>query len=258
MAKLQAVIGSLDDLDESLHDFYEKGDDGKFYLNVHGVDAMPAVRGLKQNKQELLAEKKELQEKLDALDVTPEELTKLRERAEAAGDEDVEKVREEYERKLEAVRTQAKKEVEGAKSEAEKAVQAARNYAIDAEIGRALNEAEGEPALLSHIMREKMDARIREGDRLAFDVVVLGEDGEPKIKDSNANPFTAVDLATELKGNPKYQGAFKSSGTTGSGSDPTNRGGGDTGGATKSFDRSDPRAWGEHAEGVAKGEAVAK
>lgn len=257
MAKLQAVLRSLDDLDESLHDFYDKGDDGRFYLNVHGVDEMPAVVGLKKNKNDLLAEKKELQEQLEAIGLSAEEAKELRERAEKAGDEDVEKVRAELQQQLEAVRTKAQQEVENAEAKAEKAMQAAKNYAIDAEVGRALNEAGGEPALLSHVMRDRLDARIREGDRLAFDVVVLGSDGQPKIKDSNSNPFTAVDLANELREDPKYQRAFEPSNKGGSGADPAGRGGGDRG-PTKTFDRSDPRAWGEHAEGIVKGEAAPK
>lgn len=46
MAKLKAVLDTLDGLDEALQPLYAEGEDGRFYLDAEGVDDLPSVRGL--------------------------------------------------------------------------------------------------------------------------------------------------------------------------------------------------------------------
>lgn len=260
MANLKAVLDSLDGVDESLHGFYKAGDDGKFVLNVTGIDQMPAVAGLKAKNTELLDEKKTVQEQLKAFgDVTPDDIAELRKKAEGKGSNtDAAKRVTELETQLEEVKKNAKAEVEKAQTEAASARDSYVNSFLDSEIVEALarKEVDGSPVLLKSVMRGRMTAKEVNGKLVP---VVLGEDGKTeRIKDSQGNPMTAVDLALELKEDPQYGRAFAPSGNSGSGADSNPTGGGGSGGAKTSFDRNDPLAWGQNAEGVAKGEAAAK
>lgn len=252
---LRAVVASLEDIPEAVREEYKEGDDGRFYLQVHGVDEMPAVRGLKQNKTDLLREKKELQEQLDAIGMTPEEIAELKERAESAGDEDVEAVRNELQGKIDSVQKKAKEEIEAAQRKADDAVAAAENYFIESTVNEALSEHEGNPKLLSHVLRDQIKAERVEGDngRMKFRAVVLGEDGQPRIKSSSGDPFTPSDLAAEFREKPDYAGAFKGTGNVGSGTEPTG-GGGPAG--SKKVSWGDDRAISENLEDIAAGKVA--
>ena len=224
---LPAVINKLEDVAEAFRSEYKQGEGGKYYLDVSGVDDMPAVSGLKKAKQDLLDEKKALKQKLDAYgDVTPEKIKELQEAAKGSGKEG-QKIQE-LEQKLEQQSKQAQLEIQQAKEEAAKATAAAETYFKRSEIQRAVKAAKGEPALLEHeIMKSLQVKRLENGE---FSLVVIGRDGQARIKDSQANPFTIDDLVNELKTNPTFGRAFDGLGKSGSGADP-NAGGGGSGGA---------------------------
>lgn len=57
---LQAILESLEGINEAFHPEYRKAEDGKFYLIVEGLED---VAGLKANNAKLLDEKRKLQEK---------------------------------------------------------------------------------------------------------------------------------------------------------------------------------------------------
>lgn len=222
---LPAVIDKLEDVAEGLRTEYKLGEGGKYYLDVSGVDDMPAVQGLKKAKQDLLDEKKTLQTKLTAYgDVTPEKLQELKDAAKGSGKEG-QRITE-LEQKLEQQSRQAQLEVQQAKDEAKKATGAAEMYFKRSEIQRAVKAAKGEPALLEHEMMKSLQVKQLENGEYAL--VVIGRDGQARIKDSQANPFSIDDLVTELKGNPTFGRAFDGLGKSGSGADP-NAGGGSGG-----------------------------
>lgn len=241
---LKAVIQSVDGLDEGLQGHYRKGDDGRFYLDVEGVDDMPAVVGLKTKAGELLAEKKALQEQLRAFgDVTPEGVVELREAAKKAGGERV----TELEAKLAQASQAAQQEIQKAKEAAEGEAAAARNYFRNAEAVRAITAHRGNPELLSHIVLQHID--VKKGENGAFESRVLGRDGQPRIKDSAGTSFTVDDLVAELKADSRYAGAFEK--RQGSDAPP---GGVAGGGGTRTIPRNDPLAFGQNLEAIAKGE----
>ncbi|HEX7048648.1 MAG TPA: hypothetical protein VF188_00430 [Longimicrobiales bacterium] len=251
MPELKAVLTSLDGVDETVKGFYTRADDGRYVLNVSGVDEMPAVVGLKRAKNELLDEKKQLQAKLEAFgDLTPEKVEELRKAAEGKGASADKKVQE-LEAKLAEVSKAAQLEIQKAKDEAEKARQAYHNSFIEGEIVKALAEVKGSPKLLTDVMKRAVQVKEQDG-KLA--VVVLGKDGQPRIKDSQGNPFGLVDLAMELREDPEYGRAFEPSGKTGSGA-PAD-GGSRRDGNVVTFDRNDPLAWGQYVDQVVKGEAT--
>lgn len=244
---LKAVLASLDGLAESLQAEYTKGDDGRFYLSVEGVDDMPAVVGLRQSKQTILDEKKQLEKKLEALGVsTPEEIEALRT---AAKQNNSDKVKE-LEGKLAQASENAQKEIAKAKELAEAEQAAARSYFEDGEITRAISAAKGVPELLSHVVRGHI--KTERSDDGKFALRVLGKDGQPRIKNSNADPFGLDDLVAELRQDPKYGRAFEAEGKGGSGALPSNGGGG----GGKTINAGDMDAFGANLEAIAKGDVT--
>jgi Skp family chaperone for outer membrane proteins len=244
---IKAVLASLDGLDESLHAHYEKGDDGRFYAVVEGVDEMPAVAGLRQAKQTILDEKKQLEKKIEALGVSdPSEIEELRNAAKANSGKQV----EELQAKLAQASENAQKEIAKAKEEAEAERQAARTYFKQGEVTRAISAAEGTPELLSHVVDQYID--VARGDDGKFSLRVLGKDGQPRIKDSQGNAFGLDDLVSELKQDPKYGRAFKPEGKSGSGATQTAGGGG----GGKTVRSGDMDAFGANLEAIAKGEVT--
>lgn len=252
---LKAVVGSLDGLPEAVQGEYTKGEDGRYYLAVEGVDDMPAVQGLRTKYREILDEKKQLAARFEALGVSsPEEIETLRA---AAKQNNSEKVKE-LEGKLSQASEAAQKEILRAQQEAEAERTAARAYFEDGEITRAISGAKGVPELLSHVVRQHIKTERGEDGR--FSLRVLGRDGQPRIKDSAGNAFGLDDLVAELKSDPKYGRAFEASEVAraggGSGA-PANNGGSGGSGARGTFDRNDPMAWSANLEGIVKGEVTA-
>lgn len=232
---LKAVLDSLDGVDEALGAYYAKNEgDGRFYLNVEGVEAMPAVSGLKSKNRELLDEVKSLKQLRDEYGMTPEEVAKLKERAESignGGDKALQKRIEELEAENAQIRENAKKEIATATETAEADQAAARKYFLDGEITRAITAAKGVPELLSHVVESQLE--VERGNDGAFKLRVLGRDGQPRIKDSQGNPFGLDDLVTELRQDARYGRAFEPDGRGGSGAQGSS--GGAAGAAVNPF-----------------------
>jgi hypothetical protein len=108
---LKAILEALDDVPEGVREVY-KNVDGKFVLDIEGIDQHPAVANLKsahERQKAATAEAKaaaaEARARLEGLpdDFTPETFAELRAKAEAAGnvkpDEQIAKVRETLEKK---------------------------------------------------------------------------------------------------------------------------------------------------------------
>jgi len=66
---LKAIIDSdeFGELEEGVKSLYAEGEDGKYMLDVEGVDDLPAVQGLKSGHQRSKQEKRELKKQLDAI-----------------------------------------------------------------------------------------------------------------------------------------------------------------------------------------------
>lgn len=57
---LKAKVATLDELPEGLRSEYKKGPDGNFYPDLDNVEALPAIAGLKQSRDDVLEEKRKL------------------------------------------------------------------------------------------------------------------------------------------------------------------------------------------------------
>lgn len=241
---IKAVLASLEGVDEALQAHYAKGEDGRFYAAVEGIEEMPAFAAQRSKAVELLDEKKKLQQRFEALGVsTPEEIAALKEAATKAGGKQV----EELQAKLAQASEAAQKEIAKAQEEAEAERTAARNYFKQGEVTRAISSAKGVPELLAHVVDQHLD--VQRADN-GFALRVLGKDGQPRVKNSAGDPFGLDDLVAELKQDPKYGRAFEPDGKGGSGAPPVNGGGG----GGKTVRAGDIESFGANLEAIAKGE----
>ncbi len=242
---IKAVLGSLDGVDEALRAHYAKGEDGRFYAAVEGIEEMPAFAAQRAKAVELLDEKKKLQQKFEALGIsTPEEVAALKESAAKAGGKQV----EELTAKLAQASEAAQKEIARAKEEAEAERAAARSYFKQGEVTRAISAAKGVPELLAHVVDQHLDVVRTESG--SFELKVMGRDKQPRIKDSAGNPFTLDDLVSELRADPKYGRAFEVDAKTGSGAAAN---GGTGGGGVTTIRAGDREAFGANLEAIANG-----
>lgn len=107
MAKLNAEIGSLDEVPEAAREFYAEHQ-GAYRLQVDGVEFPDEVAGLRSALEKLKRERNQLREDLKAYEgiEDPEAavaaLEKLNELEEGADPDKVEAIREKYERELAA------------------------------------------------------------------------------------------------------------------------------------------------------------
>jgi hypothetical protein len=210
---LKAVLASLEGIAESLQVEYKKGDDGRFYLDVDGIEDTPAVEGLRNKYRTVLDEKKQVQKKLDEIGVTPEEVADLREKAKVGGKGANAEAVAALEAKLADVQKAAQAEIDKAKQEATREKEANRKSVKDAEVATAIAKAGANPKL-AKLIEDQFDVRLAEDGR--YNVVVM-KDGQPRTKGLTAEPFTADDLMTELKQSEDWGIFFPASGKTGSG-----------------------------------------
>lgn len=86
MAKLKAVVSSLDGIDEALHQFYEEGANGSYVLALDDTKGHPLTDGLSSTIGKLKREVAELKGKVSAFgDLDPEAAREALEKV-AAGD----------------------------------------------------------------------------------------------------------------------------------------------------------------------------
>lgn len=213
---LRAVIDKLEDVDEGLRSHYVAGDQGKFYLTVEGVEAMPAMAALNRKNRELLAEKKTVQDKLAAYgDDTPDTIAELK----RSGGPTVQAMRTETDAKIRAIQEKAKGEIEAAKDAAASAQKAAEAYYVDAEIARVLNQpsTRGSVDLLGPAFRERTKVRMQDG---RYQLIVPDSSGQPRFKDSQGTLMGIDDVAAELKADTRFSRAFQPAQGSGSGAQP--------------------------------------
>jgi len=233
---LAAVIESLDDLDEALHPLYDQKD-GKYVLQVKGIDGHPSVRGLKSAYEKTERQLKDTKEKLDAFgDLTLEDVEELRQQAEEAGkalgDEELQaklaEIQEGFENKLAKVEAKHTKALQ---------VSEARNATLTGELETRLVDNELDKSIAAQGFKEELRPAVR----------ALMKERGPKLQEEGGR-FTGI-FPVDLDGIPGDHGindyvstwaktdeakAFlPASGNSGSGSSPLENTGGGGGGKGK-------------------------
>lgn len=229
---LQAKLETLDGLHDSLHDMYEKRDDSMYHLKPPegfvSADDVEDVTGLKSALQkerdasrEAARKLKATQEKYGAID--PDKYQSLLDQEHDAEQKRLEKAGE-----WEKMREQMSAAHTGELSEKDKEIARLRgqleHVQIDSKVVEAISKAEGNVELLKPHVRSRLQLNTDD-----FTTVVLDSDGRTPKVDGDGNPVTIDTLISEMRKSDTYAGAFKATGQSGSGSDPTHGGDGPTG-----------------------------
>ena len=106
--------------------------------------------------------------------------------------------------------------------------QRAVNREVDAALAEAIRSEEGNPVLLSHVLKSRIDATMNEDGEVV--ITVKGPNGE--TLDGKGKPFTLKGLVGEFKTNADFAGAFKANIASGGG---TQRGTKAPGGGSNPF-----------------------
>lgn len=201
---LKFILDSLDGLDENQAAMYKKTDDGKFQLQVDGLED---VSGLKAQRDSLLNEKKEAQRKADeaaeAARIAREEAARKSgdtEALEKSWQEKLTKREAELQSKIDALNGS----INGMTVEAT-AKQLATELAVD-----------GSADILFPHIKARLAAEQRDGQ---FITAVRDADGKPSAASLD-------DLKTEFAGNKAFAPIIRASNASGGGANAGNTGGG--------------------------------
>lgn len=244
---LKAILDSLDGIDESLHGFYTEKN-GKFILQVEGVDAHPAVVALKnghtnskRERDEARAELRTLKERYGSLpdDFDADEYTRLKSEEEARlADPDNKDLQSKINAATTAVKTQLEAKLDRQKRDAD-AKLAEKDAEItkrDAEIRRrvvtdglrtALTEANVKPGLLAGAVAmfdRDVEVVLEDDQYVARMKSDLGGDEVAKFIGNWAQTDAAKDFIATAAG-PDVQGNNRRGGGADSASNPFGKAG---------------------------------
>lgn len=236
---LKLNVDSLEAVDEPLRALYEPDGD-KFKLKLEGVDTLTqeavSAATRKANKEAIDERKK--RQAWDRLGKTPEEIAELLEAQEARALTEAEKKGE-----WDKLKTQMNTAHETALKAKDETIGAMRRRLeaelVDAKATAAIAAAKGVPELLLPIVQRfvKVDDD--------FNVQVVDAKGDPRVN-GKGEPLSISDLIVEMKATELYGRAFDGSGHTGSGTQPSNTGGGTPSNIKRRSDfktRADRVAW---------------
>ena len=250
MAKLKAVVASLDDVPEAFRDLYAKSGDS-FRLDAEGVED---VTGLKSALERERTEAKAARKKVEAYgDLSPDDVVALkadkaeRERRDAEAKGEWKKL----ETQLTENHGKVLKAYEGQVAELTTALE---DEMIVARATEAITKAEGSVKLLLPHVRASV--RVVKGEDGRRKAVVVGEDGKTPLLKKDAKQADQVmeigDFVLALRESDDFSGAFKPVGGSGSGAAGSGAWGG---GASRVVDRNNPMDFGLNLEAIDKGTA---
>lgn len=182
---LKAVVDSLDGVEDAIQGLYTEAEDGKYYLSVDGVDALPQVRGLVttlRRFKEVAPDASRLKSKLDRLselegyadlglsaDEVREKIQRLEELEASGGDVDgkIEALRQTYDKQKAALQ----KQLEGKLGEKDAEIQTLQSFVerltVDNALDRALDKVKVIPETreaVKALLKQRGPKVIREGD----------------------------------------------------------------------------------------------
>lgn len=219
------IIDKIEDVEENIRPLYVEKD-GKFFLDVDGIEEHPLVAKSKQNLEAARRAERAMKaqvEKWEKLGKTDEEIAAL-----IAAEEQNKQTALEAKGQWEELKKQMNerhqldiKKWEGL-TEAEKQNNIKlRNklerYLVDATATAAIAAAEGEPELLLPIV--KRFVKVVEDDAGEFTTMVVDDKGGARVN-GKGDPLTIVELLAEMKSSEKLGRAFKASGSSGGGASP--------------------------------------
>lgn len=208
---LKATLDSVDGLPEEVQKEYKKGQDGKYYLDIDGLDDHPGVSSLRNSMQNAKAERQAARDEASSykakLDKAQDDLDDMRRGAIPKAD--VEALENSYKRKLGETEEQYKGRVQKLTSALDKNLRQATAVAL---AGELFSSAElGLPYILPRLKVEE------EGDE--FVIKVLDANGQPSAS-------TTEDLKKEIVQNKMFAPILRGTRASGGGANGVDGGGG--------------------------------
>ncbi len=258
MPKLKAVIDALEEVPEGYRDLYAKGSGDTYVLQIEDPKSHPAISGLvstleKQKTQitQLKAsakawdELKGLVDTEDGVELTPQDVFDAIQDPGAEGGDAQAKISEGVKAGVAAAQAKFERELSKITGERDKALGALRGKTVDADLDTAIAKAgvleKYRPAVRA-VLKQLGPEMVEEGGQFRG---VFKQDPDGIPRDLSIDEFVGAWAKSE-NASP-YMPA------QGGGSGAKEAGGGGQLGAGK-FDGSDPMAWGQNAEKIAKGE----
>lgn len=232
---LEAVVDDLESVAEPFRTEYEKGQDGKFYLNLNNGDALPFVAGLRTSLQSERGRAGQFEKQIKdwkALGKSPAEIQEMIVAAETAAQEAARKAGD-FDGILKQHQDKWQEERNALSTQRDSALSIARRAVVDSGLKSALVNAKATAeglALLPKILGERVNTEF-EGDEFKF--TVLAADGRTPLVGANGGTGSFDDLVKEAMKN--FPSLFEGSGAGGGGK-PTKDGGGS---ANKTISRSE-------------------
>ena len=216
MTALKLSVDSLDGLDDTVKPLYQQKD-GKFVLDVEGIEDTSALKGALQKERKAAETASKMVKRWEQLGKSPDEIEELLAQ-QAKDDEDKAAKAGEWD-KLRAQMNE-KHQTELRQKDESLVVMRRRleGELIDSRAVAAIASAKGIPdLLLPHVQRHvKVDEN--------YNVVVVDAKGDPRVN-GKGEPLTISDLVSEMKQSEIFGRAFEGSGQSGSGTQPGNGGG---------------------------------
>lgn len=216
---------NLDGLEAALHPLYKQGDDGKYHLQVEGLEDTAGLKSALQKEREANKKSSDQIKAWQGLGKTPEEISEL-----LKAQEDVQKQREDLERqealkkgeyqkildgeakKREQMAAKHQAELEAEKSTALRYRSLLEQNLVDAQATAAIAEAKGVPQLLLPHLKGRVKVVEEDGK---FNLQILDAAGNPMVSDAAGTPATFKTLVESFKADPIFGRAFEGSGASG-------------------------------------------
>ena len=208
---LKSILEKIDDLPEDVKKEYKKGTDGKFYLDVDGIDDHPAVGNLRNAMQNAKTERQQARDEANAyktqLQTANDQLDDMRRGAIPKGD--VEALENSWKTKLAEKETELGGKITKLSGAVDKSLRQSTATALASELFVSTNL--GLPYILPRLKIEE--------DGEEFVVKVLDKDGKPSA-------LTVDDLKKEMLQNKEFAPILRGTRASGGGANGGNGGGG--------------------------------
>ncbi len=209
---LKLVVDSLEGVDEAHKALYTE-DNGKFRLQVDGVEDTSGLKTALSQANKEAAERRKQLETWKRFGKSPDEIEELIEAQKAAEEAKAEKAGE-----WDKLKAQMNEQHSVAiKAKDETIAQYRRRLEaelVDAKATAAIAAAKGVPDLLLPIVQRHV--KVDEN----FNVTIVDAAGTPRV-DGKGEPLRIADLVSELRASEIYGRAFEGSGQSGGGMPPT-------------------------------------
>lgn len=228
----KAIIDKLEDVEESVRQFYVQKDDGKFHLEIEGLEdnssALKAAQTALKRANDDAAKRRKQLEDWQAIGKTPEEILTLinkqaedqrrREEEDAANKGQWEQLRVQMNEKHAGEIKKLQDQIAGKDRDIAALRSRLESHVVQSAAVAAIAGEKGIPELLLPAVRNSIKL-VENNTTGQFDIQVVDTKGEPRVN-GKGEPLTLAELVGEMRNSEVYGRAFEGTGATGSGAQP--------------------------------------